>query len=179
MMLPLLLSADDGGGLPGPFNVNFGLTLWTWLVFLAVLFILSKTVFPMLLGWNVEREQRIAAQLAEAERLQAEAAKGLEDQRELLAGARSEALAILAEARQAAEHERATALEKTGAEQDEMLARAKREIGAERDRAVADVRREAVEIAIAAAGKVIAQRLDTAADRKIVEDYLTEIGTRA
>lgn len=180
MTLPLLLlAADTEGGLPGPFQVNFGLTLWTWLVFLAVLFLLSKLVFPALLGWNVEREQRIAAQLAEAERLQAEAAKGMEEQRALLADARAEAQAILAEARQAAERERSAAVEKTREEQEEMLARARREIGAERERAVAEVRREAVELAIAAAGKVIGQRLDPAADRRIVEEYLAEIGTRA
>ena len=52
MMLPLLLSADTGGGLPGPFQVNFGLTLWTWLVFLVVLILLQKLVFPKLLGWS-------------------------------------------------------------------------------------------------------------------------------
>lgn len=179
MMLPLLLAADTDGALPGPFQVNFGLTLWAWLVFIPVLVILSKTVFPMLLSWNVEREQKISAQLAEAERLQAEAIKGMEEQRGLLAAARTDAQAILAEARQAAEHERATAIEKTKAEQDEMLARAKREIVAERERAVAEIRREAVELAIAAAGKVIEQRLDAPADRKIVEEYLTEIGTRA
>ncbi|MDZ4259367.1 MAG: F0F1 ATP synthase subunit B [Gemmatimonadales bacterium] len=179
MTLPLLLVADTGGGLPGPFQVNFGLTLWTWLVFLTVLFILSKKVFPLLLAWNVEREQLIATQLAEAERLQAEAVQGMAEQRELLAAARGEAQAILTEARQAAEHERATAIEKTRAEQEELLARARREIGAERERAVAEVRREAVEVAIAAAGRVIGQKLDAAADRKIVEDYLTEIGTRA
>lgn len=179
MTLPLLLVADTGGGLPGPFQVNFGLTLWTWLVFLAVLFILSKSVFPMLLAWNVEREQLIASQLAEAERLQAEALAGMAEQRELLAAARGEAQAILAEARQAAEHERVMAIEKTRSEQEELLARARREIVAERERAVAEVRREAVEVAIAAAGRVIGQRLDAAADRKIVEEYLTEIGTRA
>jgi F-type H+-transporting ATPase subunit b len=179
MMLPLLFSASGEGGLPGPFQVNPGLSIWTWLVFGLVLFVLSKFVFPGLLAWNVEREQTIAAQLAEAQRLQAEATATLEEQRSILAAARGEAQAILAEARTGAERERATAMEKTRAEQDELLARARREIEAEKDRAVADVRREAVELAIAAAGKVIGTKLDASADRKIVEEYLAQIGTKA
>lgn len=179
MMLPLLFSASGEGGLPGPFSPTFGLAIWTWIVFGLVLFVLSKKVFPGLLAWNVEREQTIAAQLAEAERLQGEATKALEEQRSILAAVRGEAQAILAEARTGAERERATAMEKTRAEQEELLARARREIEAEKDRAVADVRREAVELAIAAAGKVIGTKLDASADRKIVEEYLAQIGTKA
>ena len=49
---------------------------------------------------------------------------------------------------------------------------------AERERAVADLRREAVDLAIAAAGKVVGQRLDSATDRKLVEDYLAQIGSK-
>ena len=85
----------------------------------------------------------------------------------------------MTEAREAAERERTAAVEKTRLEQDELLDRAKREIVAERERAVADIRREAVEIAISAAAKVVGTRLDSAADRKIVEDYIGSIGSGA
>ena len=44
---------------------------------------------------------------------------------------------------------------------------------------MAELRREAVDLAIAAAGKVVGQRLDTAADRKLVEDYLSQIGSKS
>ena len=53
-----------------------------------------------------------------------------------------------------------------------MLERAKREIAVERERAVAELRREAVDLSLAAASKLIEQRLDSDADRKIVEEYL-------
>jgi F0F1-type ATP synthase membrane subunit b/b' len=42
---------------------------------------------------------------------------------------------------------------------------------------VAEIRREAVDLAISAAGKVVGQRLDAAADRKIVEEYIESIGS--
>ena len=52
---------------------------------------------------------------------------------------------------------------------------ARRDIAAERDKAVADLRREAVELALGAAAKVVGQRLDADADRKIVLDYLASL----
>ncbi len=179
MMVPLLFRAADGGMLPGPFNPSVALAVWTVVIFLVVLVLLQKLLLPMLLGWNIEREQKIAAQLAEAKQLHADAEAALAEQRQLLADARGEAQSIIAEARVAADRERAMAVEKTRAEQEELLARARHEIGAERDRTRAELRREVVDIAIAAAGKVVEQRLDADADRRMVEEFLTQIGTRA
>jgi F-type H+-transporting ATPase subunit b len=89
--------------------------------------------------------------------------------------AKAQAHAIVLEARQLADKERAVAMEKTKQEQDELLARARREIGAERDRAVADLRREAVDLSLAAASKLIGERLSSDTDRKIVSDYLASL----
>ena len=154
--------------LPAPFQPTLGLFIWTWVVFILLFLVLRRYVFPPLLQMTVEREAAIKQQMADAERLRAESAAALEEQRQLLASARGEALAIVAEAREAAERERATAVEKTRQEQEHLLHRARREIDAERERAIANIRREAVDLAISAAGKVVSQRLDTAADRKIV-----------
>lgn len=188
MMLPMLLLVQEaqhgaGGGviseLPLPFQPTIGLAIWTLLVFGVLLLLLSKLVFPAIVKATAEREQAIKQQLEEARAMHAEAEKVLGEHRELLAGARGEAQAIIAEARQAAERERTTAVEKTRAEQEELLHRAKNEIAAERDRARAELRREVVDLAIAAAGKVIEKELDAGSDRQIVESYLSEIGKRA
>jgi F-type H+-transporting ATPase subunit b len=82
---------------------------------------------------------------------------------------------MLAEAKSASEKERTGAIEKTRQEQDELLARARREIDAERQKAVADLRREAVDLSLAAAAKLIGQRLDSAQDRALVERYLSTL----
>lgn len=175
-MLPLLLSSEAGGGLPGPFQPTPALAVWTVVIFVVVLVILAKQLFPVIVRATADREETIRVQLAEAKQMHADATAALEEQRKLLAGSRGEATAMLAEARAAAERERSLAVEKTRAEQDEMLARARREIEAEKGRAVAELRREAVDLAIAAAGKVVGQSLDSAADRKLVEDYLATVG---
>ena len=79
------------------------------------------------------------------------------------------------DARSAAEKERAHALEKTKQEQEELLDRARREIASERDRAVEELRREAVDLSLAAAGKLIGERLDSDTDRKLIESYLATL----
>jgi F-type H+-transporting ATPase subunit b len=121
------------------------------------------------------REQALEAQLAEAERNRAESAQLLEEHKKLLAEARASAHQLLVDARAAAEKERAYALEKTRQEQDELLERARREIAGERDRAVAELRREAVDLSLAAASKLIGERLTTDTDRKLIESYLSTL----
>lgn len=180
-MLGLIALVQEAEGhVPGPaspFEVNFGLFFWTWLVFFALLYLLKKFAWPPLVKATVEREQRIEAQLAEAERRNKEAQALLEEHKRLLEESRSKAHAIITEAKSFAEKERVAALEKTRQEQEELLARALRDISAERDRAVEDLRREAVDLSLAAASKLIGQRLDSETDRKIVQEYLAGLDT--
>jgi len=58
-----------------------------------------------------------------------------------------------------------------------MLDRARREIDSEKTRAIADMRKEAVELALAAASKVIEQNLSNDNNRKLVETYLSQLGS--
>jgi F-type H+-transporting ATPase subunit b len=82
---------------------------------------------------------------------------------------------LIAEAKDLAEKERERLLAKTREEQDGILERAKREIEQERERAVAMLRQETVDLSLAAASKLIEARLESEADRKIVEDYLNAV----
>ncbi|MBM4188466.1 MAG: F0F1 ATP synthase subunit B [Gemmatimonadetes bacterium] len=172
-MLAILLA--EGGG-SGPFSVNPGLIIWTWIVFLVFLFFFRKTFWVTIVSRAEEREKTIAGQLAEAERLNAEAKALLAEQQKASAEAKSAAQSLLAEARAAAEKERAHGVEKGRLEQEALLDRARRDIAAERDKALVELRREAVELALGAASKVIGQRLDAESDRKIVLDYLAKAG---
>jgi len=140
-------------GPTSPFEVNFGLFLWTWVVFLILLYVLWKFAWPGIL--------KAKAALAEGQKLQADA--------------RNSAQHLLAEAKAAAEKERAAAVERVKADQDALLERTRRDIVSERDRAIADLRREAVDLALGAAAKVIGQRLDSEADKQIVLDYLAKV----
>jgi F-type H+-transporting ATPase subunit b len=177
-LLALIQEADVHAGPASPFEVNFGLFFWTWVVFFALMYLLKKFAWPPLLKATVEREKRIQALLEEAEQRNKEANALLVEHEKLLADTRAKAHAIVAEAKAAAEKERALAMEKTRQEQEELLERARRDILAERDRAVEELRREAVDLSLAAAAKLIGERLTSDSDRKIVEQYLATVDTK-
>jgi F-type H+-transporting ATPase subunit b len=173
----LLAAAQEGeSGFASPFEVNFGLFFWTWVVFIVLFFVLKRFAWPVILKATEERERKIAHQLSEAERLNAEGQALVEEQRKLLAGARQDAHRLLQEAKAAAEKERELAVARTRQEQEQVLERARREVQAERDRAIAELRREAVDLSLAAASRLIGERLTAQADRKLVESYLQSIG---
>ncbi len=160
------------GGLPATFQVNPGLIIWTWVVFLSLFWLLRKYAFPPIVRLTEEREKKIGKQLQEAEKANAEAQAALAEHRKLLEGSKVEAQALLSEAKTLAQKEREQLLDKTRDDQKDLLDRAKREIAAERDRAVTELRKEAVDLSLAAAAKLIQERLDSDQDRKIVEGYL-------
>jgi F-type H+-transporting ATPase subunit b len=162
----------------GPLTVEGGLMLWTIVVFLLLLAVLKKFAWPAVLGAVEAREKALEEQLAEAQRNRTEAAALLAEHKKLVADAKSHAHAVMVETRVLAEKERALALEKTKQEQAELLARARREIAAERDRAVADLRREAVDLSLAAASKLIGERLGSETDRKLVTEYLASLDAK-
>ena len=99
----------------------------------------------------------------------------LADYQQKLAAAQGEAQELLAAGRAAGEKLREEIMTRARAEHEELIGRARREIVAEREKAVADLRREAVELTLAAAGKVIEKNLDTEADRRMVQDYLNSL----
>lgn len=168
-------SHGSAEGFDSPFEVNFGLFFWTWVVFIVLFFVLKKFAWPPIVRLTEEREQTIKRQLDQAEQMNSDAKAALEEHKELLASAKDEAQKLIAEAKSFAETERDRLLAKTREEQEDMLERAKLEIAAERERAVAQLRREAVDLSLAAASKLIQQRLESEADRKIVEEYLNTL----
>jgi F-type H+-transporting ATPase subunit b len=176
VFLAFLAAAQESGeGTAGPFTLEPGLMVWTWVVFIALFFLLRRYAWPAILRATEERERKIALQLEEAERLNTEARSSLEEHQRLLSGARHEAHQLLQDAKSAAEKEREVLLTRTREEQEHVLERAKQEIAAERDRAMADLRREAVDLSLAAASKLIETKLDDAADRRLVERYLASL----
>ncbi|MEO8449446.1 MAG: F0F1 ATP synthase subunit B [Gemmatimonadota bacterium] len=178
-LLPVLAAIQEAehGASAGPFAVNPGLIIWTWIVFIALFLVLRRYAWPQILKATEQREQKIADQLSQAEKMNTEARTLLEEQKKLTAEARNAAQTMLAEAKAVMEKERAAAIEKTKAEQEALLERARREIVAEQEKAIAELRREAIDLALGAAGRVIGQRLDADQDRKIVMDYLSKVET--
>jgi F-type H+-transporting ATPase subunit b len=178
-LLLLLQEAGHEGGEAeafSPFSINTGMAFWTILIFLILLAVLWKMGWPLILKSVEDRERRIQQQLDDAERGRAEAARLLEEQKQLLAAARAEGHEIVARSKTVALKERETLLAKAHEEQEQLLARARREIATETEKALIEVRREAVEISLAAASKLIEANLDSDANRRLVTQYIDHLG---
>jgi F-type H+-transporting ATPase subunit b len=166
------LAALEGGGL---LSIDTGLMVWTVAIFVIVLAILYKAAYPQILGAVEAREERLRELLASAASDREEAHALLEQQRAEMEKVRQHAQEAFAESRAAAERVREEMLAETRAEQDEMLRRAQREIEQQARRAMDQLRREAVEIALAAASRLVERDLDGEQNRRLVRDYLAEL----
>ncbi len=162
--------AEGGGG--SIFSINVGLMVWTIAVFLLVLLVLGRFAFPAILGALEAREKGIQNALDEARTRQEEAEKLLEEHKRQLADARRQAQEILADGRDAADKLRKELETKAREESEGILSRARQEIEREKDAAVDALRRESVDLALAAASKLLHQKLDGEQDRKLVMDYV-------
>ncbi len=182
-LTPVRALAAEGGGWDSLFSVDWGLSFWTVITFSSLLFVLTRYAWKPLLGALDAREQRIRSMIEDAKRLKAEGETLAEENRMQLAEARREAQKIVADSRDAAERVRKEIEEKARAEGQSLLERARREIDQEKASAIDELRKESVEIALAAASKLIDKRLDDTSDRALVTDYLealtSEGGARA
>ena len=154
---------------------SYGLMVWTLVIFVILVFILSKYAFGPITASVEARERALEEAIASAKRDREEAARLLAEHRAALAASHGEGQKIIADARVAAERVRVELVEQAHAEQASLLARARQEIESEKTRAIAELRREAVDLAIAGASKVIEKNLDQESNRKLVESFLASV----
>jgi F-type H+-transporting ATPase subunit b len=178
LAFPAPAFAAEGGSKVDLLTPHGGLMLWTLLIFIGLFFVLSRYAFGPITKAVEAREQALQDAIDQAKKDREEAARILAEHRTQLEGARSEAQHIIAEGRAVGEKLRVDMLEETRTQQQDLLERARREIASERDSAIAQIREEAVDLALAAASKVIAKNLDDSANRKLVEGYLASANVR-
>jgi F-type H+-transporting ATPase subunit b len=168
--------AEGGGaGEGGLYDINVGLSTWTLIVFAGLVFILGKFAWGPILEVVDAREKGIQSAIDQAAEQNAEAAKLLDEHRAQLADARRQANELIAEGKAAGEHVRKEVEEKARAEAQGIIDRARAEITRERDAALDALRKESVELALAAASRLMNENLDSAKDRELAERYLDEI----
>lgn len=170
-----LLAADEGGG--GLFDVDPGLSLWTIIVFLAVLFVLGRFAWKPILGALDAREAGIREAITDSRRAQAEAVALLEEHKSQLADARRQSQELVTEGRDAGDRLRREIEAKAREEAEAILDRARNEIQRERDLALDTIRKESVELALAVASRLVREKLDSDADRALIQRYLQELNS--
>lgn len=169
--------AQEAEAPSGLMSIKFNLMFWTLIIFGLLYFVLSKYAFGPITAAVEAREKALEEAIEGAKRDRDAAAALLREHQASIDAARGEAQKLIAEARAVGEKVRAGMLEETRKEQQDMLERARREIENEKVRAIAEMRREAVDLALAGATKVIEQNLQSENNRRLVESYLSQLGT--
>ena len=166
------LVAQEKGGL---LSINTGLMVWTVVIFVIVLLLLYRFAYPHILGAVEAREQHIRELLGAAARDREEAQALLERQKEQIDQARAQVQEMLAEGRAAAEHTREKLVAEAQREQAALLERTQRDVHQQMERALEELRVQAVDIALAAAARVVEHSFDAPENRRLVEGYLRSI----
>jgi F-type H+-transporting ATPase subunit b len=154
---------------------SLGLMIWTLVTFVISMALLAKFAFPAIRGALDRRQKSIEDSIDTAERTRVEADQLLAEYRERLREARSQAEEIVTRARAAAqeqEREAADAARERGAQ---LLEQAKHDIEVATQRALAEIRDEVTNLTILATEKVTRKTLDSADQRRLVEDALAEL----
>lgn len=149
--------------------IQFDATFFAQILnFLILLFILAKFAYKPLMKVLDERRARVANDLETAEKTRVEAEALKEQYSKQLAEARTEATAIIDKANKAGQKVHDDYVAQAQAEKDQMMAAAKQNIANEKDQAMTDVRAQVIALATEIAGKVVNQKLNSAADQELV-----------
>lgn len=166
------LAAEGSSGI---FSLNPGLIIWTWVLFLLTLGVLSWKAFPAIAKGLEQRQSRIQDAIDSARADREEARRLLDEHQRQLDDARREAKEILAQGRVAGERLREDILQQARREHEEMLEKARKEMAREHDDMMATVRQESVDLALAAAERLVREKLDEEGNRQLVRDYMAGV----
>jgi F-type H+-transporting ATPase subunit b len=143
--------------------------------FLVVLYLVNRFGFKPLLRLMDERAARIKKGLEDAEAAERDRELARAERAAALDEARKEAQAMVARATKMAEDSRIEILAAARADAEQVTERARQEINAEKERAIAELRGQVADLALEAAGKLIRQQMDAKTQRRLVEEFLSEV----
>ena len=161
----------------GSFLVSpgLGLMIWTLVLFLVTMWVLSKVAFPKIQEALDKRAATIAESIDAAERQRKESDELLSEYRARLAEAREQADDIMARARKSADTAEAEAAAQGKEKRDELVESANREIEAQTRRSLDEIRQTIADLTVVAAEKVTRKSLSAEDQKRLVEEALSEV----
>lgn len=153
-------------------ELNPGLIIWTFIIFIALLGVLKKAAWKPLLASLKTREQAISDSLARAEQARADAERLIAENKQERMKAEEEVQKALREGRAYAEQMRRDLVEKAKVEADRMLQQARAEIERDTQNAIRKLREEAADLAIMATGKLLDENMNEERHRKVIHQMI-------
>jgi len=177
-ILPLAAeAAEHGEESGGSFLVSpgLGLMIWTLVLFLITMWVLSKVAFPKIQEALDKRASAISESIDAAERQRKESDELLAEYRARLAEAREQADDIMVRARKSAETAEAEAAAAGKEKREELVTAAKRDIEAETRRSLDQIRQEVADLTVLATERVTRKSLTGEDQKRLVEEALSEV----
>ena len=165
-----------GESTPDPLATDPDLALWTLLVFVAMLTILTQVAWKPIMEALKAREENIGGAIDAAQGKLAEAERVLAEHKAELAGAADQVRALLEEARRDADATIAEAKAEAKREFEAERLRAQRDIEQARSAAVRSLAEQTAGLAIDLAGKVVAKDISADRQKEIVHEALSRFG---
>ncbi len=154
------------------------LAVWSFVVFLGLLGLLTKFAWKPIMDGIDKREQGIADTIAATQAASEDAKRMLASYERRLAEATDEVRGMLEEARRDADTTRQAIVAEARKAADDEKARARHEIGLAKDDALAQIADRAGDLAVEVAGKFLREKLGRDDQARLVRDSVASIGTK-
>lgn len=155
-------------------NINLTLVI-QMAVFVVLVWVTMKFIWPMILGPMEERAKKIATGLAAAEKGQQDAAQAEARAESVVREARERANQILDAASKRSNEIVEAAKQAAQSEGDRLIASAKQQIELEAAKAREELRKQVADLTVRSAAKVLGREIDPARHAEILGKLATEI----
>jgi F-type H+-transporting ATPase subunit b len=172
-VLPAAARAAEGGSKP---LLDLPQVLTQIVGFILLVWILRATAWEPLIGYLEERRRKIAGEFEEAERRQAEADALKARYEQDLKGIEVQARQRIQEAVAQGQRVAAEIKEHAHADATARIERAEAEIVREREKARELLKQQVATLSIRTAEKILREKLDGPAHRRMVERFIDEVG---
>lgn len=162
------IGAENVSAAPEEFKAD--LAIYSFVVFLLLVAILTKFAWGPISAGLDQREQRIANQIAAAEKANADARLILAEYQRKLAASADEVRAIIDEARRDAEHTQQEILAKARADAQVERDRALREIDTATNQALKQLAEQSANLAVELAGKILRAQITPGDHTRLIEE---------
>ena len=146
--------------------------IWTLIAFGVTFFVLKKVAFKPIQKTIDDRRDKIRDAVDEADAARDEARDLLEQNRAILAEARTESAQILAEARKVADAQIQRAKDEAEVERLRRLEDTRKQIDAETSRAIDQIRGEVADLTLEATQRVVGKVLDSDDQRRLIDEAI-------
>jgi F-type H+-transporting ATPase subunit b len=172
---PEFITNLNAQGIP----LDLGKTVAMIGMFLVLFPVLNMFYFKPLGGAISDRTASLEKTFSEAEDLRSEMKQMRSDYERRLAQTEAEAREQIQAQIKEAQQLRQTLMSEASAKADDLVRRANQEIEAERSRVMGELRLNVVDLTLTATEKLLGENIDSAKNRRLVEEFIDKIEVKA